>query len=100
MDEDDAKKKKQYSVVGKVEIGADEFRDLIETNDELKTKVRDAENEASEVRSKLWHAEQEAEKTGKRVDLFNKFVNSTPAMKAAFDAFAAAEVIKAQNSQQ
>ena len=27
---------KKYSVVGKVEIGTDEYRDLIETNAELK----------------------------------------------------------------
>lgn len=39
--------KKEYSFIGKVEIGTDEYRDLIETNAELKAKC-------DEQNSKYW----------------------------------------------
>ena len=47
--------KKTYSVVGKVEIGTDEYRDLIEGN-------VSAEKEASEYRSKYWREEEKVKK--------------------------------------
>lgn len=39
---------KQYSIVGKVEIGTDEYRDLIESKVNL-------ENQVSELRSEKWN---------------------------------------------
>ncbi len=41
---------KQYSIVGKVEIGTDEYRDLIESKVNL-------EKDLSEERSRRWNAE-------------------------------------------
>lgn len=46
---------KKYEIIGKVEIGTDEYRDLIERS--LK-----AENEAGEYRSKFWYEQDEAKK--------------------------------------
>ena len=42
--------KKEYTIKGKVEIGTDEYRDLIEKNIIL-------DNEVSEARSARWKAE-------------------------------------------
>lgn len=62
--------KKEYSVIGKVEIGTDEYRDLIEA-------VKDAENRANNSNSDYWDKYREAEALKKEVDalkLFKEFV--------------------------
>ena len=49
---------KQYSIVGKVEIGTDEYRDLIESKVNL-------EKDLSEERSKRWRAENDKDRLNK-----------------------------------
>ena len=69
--------KKEYSIIGKVEIGTDEYRDLIEA-------VKDAESRANrnyrfnkERKNILWDEYRKAEALAKEVDslkLFKEFV--------------------------
>ena len=66
--------KKEYTIKGKVEIGTDEYRDLIEKNIIL-------DHEVSEARSARWKAEREKEEINKKleekcseIDLLNNFL--------------------------
>ena len=66
--------KKQYSIIGRVEIGTDEYRDLIES-------VARAEKERDEADSRRWdyyHKNEEAnkklEKLQEKYDLAIKFL--------------------------
>lgn len=49
---------KQYSIIGKVEIGTDEYRDLIEAKMNL-------EKDLSEERSRRWNAENAKDRLNK-----------------------------------
>lgn len=53
--------KKEYSIIGKVEIGTDEYRDLIE--DKLS-----AQKEASEYRSNYWREQNKTKELQEKVD--------------------------------
>lgn len=57
---------KEYSVIGKVEIGTDEYRDLIEA-------VKDAERRADKSNSDYWDKYREAEALAKEVDSLKPF---------------------------
>ena len=62
--------KKEYSIIGKVEIGTDEYRDLIEA-------VKDAESRANRNYNDYWDEYRKAEALAKEVDslkLFKEFV--------------------------
>ena len=52
--------KKEYTIKGKVEIGTDEYRDLIEKNIIL-------DHEVCEIRSARWKAEREKEEINKKL---------------------------------
>ena len=56
---------KKYSIVGKVEIGTDEYRELIEGKLE-------AEKDASEYRSKYWAEQSKVSDLNKKVERLNK----------------------------
>lgn len=57
--------KKEYTIVGKVEIGTDEYRDLIE-------KCIKVEKESSENRSLYWKEQTRANDFKKELDLLKK----------------------------
>ena len=58
--------KKEYSVIGKVEIGTDEYRDLIEA-------VKDAESRADRCHNDYWNEYRKAEALKKEVDSLKPF---------------------------
>lgn len=79
--------KKQYSIVGKVEIGTDEYRDLIEG-------LTKAENDLSEIRSSNWKLGSELSDAKKARDAYKEqltqyteFVNSSEEIKAKYALF-------------
>jgi hypothetical protein len=53
--------KKTYSIVGKVEIGTDEYRELIEGR-------MSAEKELSDYRSRYWREEEKVKKLEKELE--------------------------------
>lgn len=57
--------KKMYSIIGKVEIGTDEYRELIET-------AIVKETEASEHRSRRWQVESELSKKKEELEAAEK----------------------------
>lgn len=68
---------KTYSIIGKVEIGTDEYRDLIEGRLE-------AEKESDNYRNKYWDKQSEASKLSDKVkalektlDEYKKYINSS-----------------------
>lgn len=68
---------RKYSVVGRVEIGTDEYRDLIEEKAE-------AEREKDNYQSKYWKEQEETkryktqvEKLEKELCIYKKFIAST-----------------------
>lgn len=58
--------KKEYSIIGKVEIGTDEYRDLIEA-------VKDAESRANRNYNDYWEEYRKAEALAKEVDSLKPF---------------------------
>lgn len=75
---------KEYSIVGKVEIGTDEYRDLISS-------VTKLESENSSVYSRLWNTETERNKFKKSYELekgksekYFSFINSSEELKAKY----------------
>ena len=87
--------KKKYSTIGTVNIGTDEYRDLIESS-------INAKNEASEYRSKYW-AEQKAKKevetrlssVEKELSAYADFIANVPEAKALFGQFRAEKALNA-----
>ena len=74
---------KKYEIVGKVEIGTDEYRDLIENSIEAK---KDADN----YRSKWWTEESKNRVLQEKVtklEKFAEFVNSTDELKTKYKLF-------------
>lgn len=75
---------KKYLIVGKVEIGTDEYRDLIETNAELKAE-RDRQS------SRYWEEHTRADKLDtelkdakKKIEEFQGFLDSSEEIKAKY----------------
>lgn len=60
--------KKTYSVVGRVEIGTDEYRDLIEAK-------MSAEKDLSDYRSRYWREEEKTKALEKKVEKLEKYKN-------------------------
>ena len=60
---------KKYEIVGKVEIGTDEYRDLVE--DRIKFS-----KEADEYRSKTWKQETEISNLNKKIDELETVIES------------------------
>lgn len=83
--------KKSYSIIGKVEIGTDEYRDLIEG-------MAAAVKEASDSNSLRWkeysranEAENKLKECTNSLELYKKFVNSSELIKAEYIKFLGAE---------
>lgn len=79
--------KQKYAIVGRVEIGTDEYRDLIETTKNL-------EKDLDGIRSRYWNEQSRADKATKRVEVLTKdievyksFINSKPSMLEAYNLF-------------
>lgn len=75
---------KKYSIIGKVEIGTDEYRDLIEA-------VKEAERNYSDTNSKLWNersranaAEEQLKAANVQLDKVNGFINSSEEIKMKY----------------
>ncbi len=64
--------KKEYSIIGKVEIGTDEYRDLIEG-------LTSARKEADEYRSKFWDAGSARDKAIKELEVTKRKLSSIAA---------------------
>lgn len=78
---------KQYSVVGQVTIGTDEYRDLIEEKCKL-------QKESSDYASRYWREQEEAKKLKEKVEYQEKaleqyraFVNSAPEISTSYKQF-------------
>ena len=63
---------KKYTIVGKVEIGTDEYRDLIEG-------LADARNNASEERSRRWKLETDFSELKKKNSEIEKYMDELKA---------------------
>lgn len=78
---------KKYAIIGKVEIGTDEYRDLIEG-------LARTDAELSSYRSKFW-AEQtktaaltnQIEELTATIDTFNKFIDADDMLKTQWKLF-------------
>ena len=57
---------KKYEIVGRVEIGTDEYRDLIEEKANLASSV-------SEYRDKFWREQEEKRKAEKEVETLKQY---------------------------
>ena len=62
-----SEERKQYSIVGKVEIGTDEYRDLIEEKNE-------AEKQSDVNLHRAWNAEKERDELKKKVETQEKTI--------------------------
>ena len=78
---------KKYSIIGKVEIGTDEYRDLI-------SGLTKAESEADSYRSRYWSEQTEAANLEKKLeamtekaDTMLEFINSSEELKAKYALF-------------
>ena len=86
--------KKNYSVVGTVTIGTDEYRDLIQG-------MAKAENDAENYRSKFWKEESEHKKADERVaelekaiEDYNVFFSKFPEAKALYGQYTAEKAVE------
>ncbi len=76
--------KKTYSIVGKVEIGTDEYRDLIETNAELKAKCDEQNSKHWDLYSRVNKLGEELKDAKKKIEEFQGFVDSSEEIKAKY----------------
>lgn len=67
--------KKQYSIVGKVEIGTDEYRDLIEEKHEARKQEEYYRNRFWEEKSERTKLEEECKLLKDELSKYKKFVN-------------------------
>lgn len=67
--------KKQYSIIGKVEIGTDEYRDLIEDRLEARKQEEYYRNRFWEEQGKRAKLEEECKSLKQELDRYKKFVN-------------------------
>ena len=78
---------KKYSIIGKVEIGTDEYRDLI-------AGMVKAEADADSYRSRYWSEQNKASNLEKnleamteKADTMSEFINSSEELKAKYALF-------------
>ena len=78
---------KKYSIIGKVEIGTDEYRDLI-------SGLANAEAEADSYRSRYWSEQiktsdldKKLEAMTEKADTMLEFINSSEELKAKYALF-------------
>lgn len=89
-------KKKTYTIIGKVEIGTDEYRDLIEQLAESKKEADKWNNKYYEAYWKLEKVEKELESTSTRLSSLNEFINSSDDMRTKYKLFLAEQQLKEQ----
>lgn len=92
--------KNKYSIVGKVEIGADEYRELIEKSIEY-------EKAYDMLRSEKWKLEDELSKVKYELKLvkltcekYLEFINSSEEMKTKYKLFLAEKQIREQEGEE
>ena len=78
---------RKYSIVGKVEIGTDEYRDLIEAVKDSERAKEKANNDYWKEREKALKAEQENKALKEQFNELYEFVNSSEEMKAKFKTY-------------
>ena len=78
---------KKYSIIGKVEIGTDEYRDLIE-------RAMEAEKKADRCRVDYWGEQSKNSELQKKLDIvtaklnpMEEFINSSEEIKAKYALF-------------
>lgn len=89
-------KKKTYTIIGKVEIGTDEYRDLIEQLAESKKEADKWNSKYYDVYWKLEKVEKELESTSTRLSSLNEFINSSDEMRTKYKLFLAEQQLKEQ----
>lgn len=88
--------KKTYAIIGKVEIGTDEYRDLIEQVAESK---KDADKWNDKYYTEHWELERvkkELTSTLGKLANLNDFINSSEEMKTKYKLFLAEKQLKEQ----
>lgn len=78
---------KKYSIIGKVEIGTDEYRDLIEAVKDSERKYNDEWRERYKQQSRANDLEQKLKALQEQFDELNEFVNSSEELLAKFKLF-------------
>lgn len=89
-------KKKTYTIIGKVEIGTDEYRDLIE-------QLAESRKEADKYNDKYYNEHWELERTKKeltsaltKLSSLSEFINSSDEMRTKYKLFLAEQQLKEQ----
>lgn len=92
--------KKTYTFIGKVEIGTDEYRDLIE-------QLAESKKEADKYNDKYYNEHWELERTKNeltsalaKLSSLNGFVNSSEEMKTKYKLFLAEQQLKEQGDEE
>ncbi len=78
---------KKYSIIGKVEIGTDEYRDLIESAKDSERKYNDEWHERYKQKARANDLEQKLKALQEQFDELNEFVNSSEELIAKFKLF-------------
>ena len=89
-------KKKTYTIIGKVEIGTDEYRDLIEQLAESKKEVDKWNDKYYNAYWKLEKVEKELESTSTKLSSLNDFINSSDEIRTKYKLFLAEQQLKEQ----
>lgn len=71
---------KKYSIIGKVEIGTDEYRDLI-------SGLTKAESDADLNRIRYWSEQNKSSNLEKMLEAMLEFINSSEELKAKYALF-------------
>ena len=88
--------KKTYTFIGKVEIGTDEYRDLIEQLAESKKEVDKWNDKYYNAYWKLEKVEKELESTSTKLSSLNDFINSSDEIRTKYKLFLAEQQLKEQ----
>ena len=89
-------KKKTYTIIGKVEIGTDEYRDLIEQLAESRKEVDKWNDKYYNAYWKLEKVEKELESTSTKLSSLNDFINSSDEIRTKYKLFLAERQLKEQ----
>ena len=73
---------KKYTIVGKVEIGTDEYRDLLEAKIE-------AQKESNDYLHRYWDEQSKVRKMEKKVEMMTEFLKTTKERYAEYLQFVA-----------
>lgn len=85
-----------YSFIGKVEIGTDEYRDLISSMLENKQNYDRARDKNWELERKVSNLEKELATSKANCEKYLEFINSSEEMKTKYKLFLAEKQIKEQ----